>query len=94
MTSQKIFRFVNAHLPASKKGELANQNAAYKIIALEYLIKGISPLTINFCSEIGRKYGSLKLLKIMNIILTQPIKSLTHAWYHSQQKKHCTGDVQ
>ena len=85
MTSQKIFRFVNAHLPASNKGELANQNAAYKII---------SPPAKNFCSEIGRKYSSSELLKIMNITLTQPIKSLTHAWYHSQQKKHRTGDIQ
>ena len=31
------FCFVTAHLTASNKGELANQNAAYKIIALEFI---------------------------------------------------------
>ena len=31
----KTFRFVNAHLTDAKKDELSNQNAAYKIIALE-----------------------------------------------------------
>ena len=34
-----IKTFVDAHLPDTKKGELTNQNAAYKIIALEYRIK-------------------------------------------------------
>ena len=34
----KTFRFVNAHLTASKKGELAYQNAACKIIELERYI--------------------------------------------------------
>ena len=33
----KTFYFVTAHLTASNKGELANQNAAYKIIALEFI---------------------------------------------------------
>ena len=28
----KTFRFINAYLTAWNKGELANQNAAYKII--------------------------------------------------------------
>ena len=31
----KTFRFVNEYLTASNKGELANQNTAYKINALE-----------------------------------------------------------
>ena len=31
----KTIRFVNAHLNASNKVELANQNAVYKIIAFE-----------------------------------------------------------
>ena len=31
----KTFRFDNAHLTAPNKGKIANQNAAYKIIALE-----------------------------------------------------------
>ena len=31
----KTFCLVKAHLTASNKGELATQNAAYKIIALE-----------------------------------------------------------
>ena len=31
----KTFCFVYVHLTASNKGELSNQNAAYKIIALE-----------------------------------------------------------
>ena len=34
----KKFRFINSHLTASNKGESANQNAAYKIIALKLLI--------------------------------------------------------
>ena len=34
----KTFRFINSHLTASNKGESANQNAAYKIIALKLLI--------------------------------------------------------
>ena len=32
----KTFHFVNAHLTASNKGELTNQNAAYKTIALKH----------------------------------------------------------
>ena len=31
----KTFCFVDAHLTASNKGKLANQNTAYKIIKLE-----------------------------------------------------------
>ena len=34
----KTFRFVNAHLTASNKGELANQNTAYKNIPLELAV--------------------------------------------------------
>ena len=37
-----MFRFVKAYLTASNKGELANQNAAYKIIALEFSMTGKS----------------------------------------------------
>ena len=33
--TMNTFRFVNTHLTTSNKGELANENAAYKIIALE-----------------------------------------------------------
>ena len=32
----KIINFVNAHVTAPNKGELAYENAAYKIIALEF----------------------------------------------------------
>ena len=37
----KLFRFVNALLTASNKGELANLNAAYKAIALKYPIDSL-----------------------------------------------------
>ena len=40
----KIFRFVTTHLTASNKGELPNQNAAYKIIALELCFNTIEIL--------------------------------------------------
>ena len=46
MITIKTFPFVNAHLTASKEGELADQNAAFKIIALKdiliYIIYRIS----------------------------------------------------
>ena len=44
VTIKKIC-FFNAHLTASNKGESANQNAAYKIIALEIKVSDL--LTYN-----------------------------------------------
>ena len=35
-----MFCLVKAHLTASNKGELANRNAAYKIIAVEFSMTG------------------------------------------------------
>ena len=40
----KKIRFVNALLTASNKGELANQNATYKLIALELYFNTIEIL--------------------------------------------------
>ena len=47
------FCFVNSHLTASNKGELDNQNAAYKIIALVYtyeLVKFTVSRVVNYDS--------------------------------------------
>ena len=51
-------RFVHGHLTASKKGELTNQNAAYWIIALEFLFFAVNKydsLQCNFFSRLLTK---------------------------------------
>ena len=50
VTMKKTFRFVNAHLTVSNKGELANQNAVYRIIALECSLKAV---------PVGRRSGTV-----------------------------------
>ena len=46
----KTFLFVNSHLTASNRGELANQNTAYKIIALEFFFSHWNRVQHNLCS--------------------------------------------
>ena len=45
--TMKTFRFVTAHLTASNKAKLANQNAAYKITSLEWIITIVPAVRIS-----------------------------------------------
>ena len=56
------FLFVHVHLTASNKGELTNQNAAYWIIALEFLFFAVNKydsLQFNFFSRLLTKGNTI-----------------------------------
>ena len=68
----KTFRFGNARMTAWNKGELANQNAAYKIIALE-------------CEKVGCYYFFISTQKSYSCDNDVKIQESITNWRHNHR---------